>query len=374
MIADRPEARLVAEITKNVVNKLKDTPSSNEYKGLVGIHSRIEKIKSLLSIETLDVRIIGLWGMGGVGKTTIAGAVFDEISSQFDNSCFVANVREESDKCGGLIGLRDQILSTILDEEIHLGTPNLPVEIRRRLRSKRIVIVLDDVSSSRQLEVLAGGITDLGLGSRIILTSRDKQVLINSRVTEGAIYKVEELDDHEALCLFCKYAFKEDLVSVDFKVFAHAVVSYANGNPLALKVVGSSLYRKSKEHWESALQKLKKIPNVEIHNMLRVSFDALDNEEKDIFLDIACYFKGMSVNSTMQKLKGCYLAAEAGLSALVDKSLVMIPGHKIEMHDLLQEMGWDIVRQESCNNLGERSRLHNHEDVYLILKRNIVCI
>ncbi|KAK3193851.1 hypothetical protein Dsin_025161 [Dipteronia sinensis] len=365
----RPESRLVDEIVKDVLKKLNFIFASADFRGLVGIDSRVESVKSLLCMETADFRVVGIWGMGGIGKTTIAGAVFNQISCQFDGCCyFVANVREESENCGGLVRLRDEILSQILGEKLNLGTPNIPPLVKRRIQSKKVFIVLDDMNSLKQLEILAGGLDGFGLGSRIIITTRDKQLL--NFVAAFNIYDVASLDKNEALQLFCNCAFKEDHIPKDLMVFARRAVDYAKGNPLALKVLGSSLYRKSEQDWESALHKLHKIPNLEIHSVLRIGYEALDREETNILLDIACFFNGQNGDYSIQILNACYFSTQAGLSVLVDKCLITISENKIKMHDLLQEMCWEIVRQESFNNPGERSRLHNHEDIFRVLKRN----
>ncbi|KAI9185668.1 hypothetical protein LWI28_009439 [Acer negundo] len=366
----RPESRLVDEIVKDVLKKLNVMFASTDFRGLVGIDSRIEKVKSLLCMEMLDFRVVGIWGMGGIGKTTIAEAVFNQISCQFEGCCcFVANVREESENCGGLVLLRDKVLSQILGENINLGTPHILSIVKRRLQSKKVIIVLDDVNSLKQIEILAGGLDQFGPGSRVIITTRDKQLLLNF-VAAYNIYEVEALDKREALQLFYNCAFKEDHVPEDFMVFACRAVDYAKGNPLALKVLGSSLYRKGKQDWESALHKLNKISNPEIHNILRIGYDALDREEKNIFLDIACFFKGEYRNHVIELLNSCYSSVQAGVSVLVDKSLITMPTSEINMHDLLQEMCWEIVHQEAFNKPGERSRLHRHEDVCQVLKRN----
>ena len=363
------ESRFINEIVKDVSKKLNEISTSSDSEGLVGINSRIEKVKSLLCSDMLDLRVVGIWGMGGIGKTTIAGAVFDQIYHQFEGYCFVENVRE-SEKFGRLVYSRDRALSQILGEKLKIGTHNIPPYIKHRLQRKKVLIVLDDVNNLKQLEILTGGLNGLGPGSRVIITTRDRQLLCNYGVE--FIYKVELFKYHQAVQLFCKYAFKQDYPPEDFMMFTDKVVDYANGNPLALKVVGSSLHRKSKEEWKSALHKLDKISNREINNLLRISFDILDTEEKDIFLDLACFFKGEKIGFTIDILNGCYFSAQFGLSALIDKSLITAsPNNRIEMHDLLQKMGWEIVCEES-NRPGERSRLHDENDVRLVLQRNTV--
>ncbi|KAK9200293.1 hypothetical protein WN944_015490 [Citrus x changshan-huyou] len=62
---------------------------------LVGVESRVEEIESLLGAQSKDVYALGIWGIGGIGKTTVARATFDKISSDFEGSCFLENVREE---------------------------------------------------------------------------------------------------------------------------------------------------------------------------------------------------------------------------------------------------------------------------------------
>ncbi|KAL5843294.1 hypothetical protein ACOSQ4_009252 [Xanthoceras sorbifolium] len=361
----RPESRLIDEIVKDVLKKLNDISPSSDSGGLVGIHSRVEDVKSLLCIGMLNFRVVGIWGMGGMGKTTIAAAVFDQISSQFEGCCFLANVREESEKCGGLVRLQREILCKILEEEIlNLGTPNIPMFVKRRLQKKKVFIVLDDVNNLKQLEILAGGLDQFGPGSRVIITTRDKQLLCNCGV--GNIYKVEALMYWESLQLFCKCAFKQDCPPKDLMLLAKRVVDYAKGNPLALKVLGLSLNGKGKQEWESALDKLQRILNPEILDVLKISYDGLDDEEKDIFLDIACFFKGEERDYVAKILGDCYYP----LSVLIAKSLIIISKDRIQMHDLLQEMGKEIVRKESPNKPGNRSRLWRQEDVLCMLKND----
>ncbi|KAH9783002.1 Disease resistance-like protein DSC1 [Citrus sinensis] len=305
--------------------------------------------------------------MGGMGKTTIAGAIFNLISSEFEGKCFMANVREESEKVGGLVHLREQVLSEVLEENIAIRTPDLPEYIRERLKRMKIFIVLDDVNKVRQLEYLTGGLDRFGPGSRIIVTTRDKRVLDNFGIANTYIYKVKGLNYSEALELFCNFAFKQSNCPDGLFTLSKHIVGYCKGNPLALRVLGSFLHRKSKLDWENALENLKRSSDFEIYDVLKISYNELNPEEKSLFLDIACFFAGEDKNLVTKILDDSNYV----LNVLVDKSLLRISRYnKLQMHDLLQEMGREIVRQESVKEPGKRSRLWDHEDVYHVLKRN----
>ncbi|XP_062084180.1 disease resistance protein RPV1-like [Humulus lupulus] len=369
----KPESKLVEAIVEDIINKLNSVcapPSSDDdSKGLVGISKRIEQVMSLINIDSYDNRVVGIWGIGGIGKTTLASVIFTRLFSQFEGGCFLPNVREEAQK-HGLNHLRTKLMSTLLEEETS-STSNMVVGstfVKSRLRRKKVLIVLDDVNDSEHLELLVGDHEQwFGLGSRIIVTTRDIQVL---RKVADEVYEVKELDFHEALQLFQLNAFKNSSPpSTDYIKLSERVVDYAKGVPLALKVLGSYLHSRSQREWESALNKLKKMPNMKIHSVLRISYDGLDDKEKDIFLDIVCFFKGEERSIVEKVLDGCDLFAEIGITDLINKSLITMMENKVWMHDLLQEMGWEIVRQES-KELGKRSRLWTADDVYRVLKTN----
>ena len=137
--------------------------------------------------------------------------------------------------------------------------------------------------------------------------------------------------------------------------------------------MGSSLRCKSEIEWECALAKLKKIPNNEIDSIFRLSYNELDDKEKNIFLDIACFFKGHERDSMTKILNECGFFADIGISHLLDKALIRVDFNNcIQMHDLIQEMGKQIVREESRKNLGRRSRLCDPKEVCDVLKNNRV--
>ena len=136
--------------------------------------------------------------------------------------------------------------------------------------------------------------------------------------------------------------------------------------------MGCFLHKREKDVWESAIDKLQRILHPSILEVLKISYDDLDDKEKSIFLDVACFFRGEHVNPIMKFFNASGFYPEIGISVLVDKSLIAIDSHKkITMHDLLQELGREIVRQESINP-ENRSRLWHHEDIYEVLTYNTV--
>jgi hypothetical protein len=368
----RHESKVIKEMVENISRKLASRYLT-VHKDLVGIDSRMEELVNLLGMELNDVRFIGIWGMGGMGKTTLARVVYDRFRHDFDGSSFLYYVREKSEK-DGLVSVQKQLLSDILiGKNIYFSNVQWGINvIRERLCRKRVLIILDDVDQHDQLEVLAGKQSWFGKGSRIIITTRDQHLLIKHQLANAQIYELKGLNIDEALILFCRKAFQKDHPLEGYEGLSKKFICYAQGLPLALKVLGSFLLGRSPNLWESALGRLKENPTRDILTVLQISFDGLEEIDKDIFLDIACFFKGEGKSHVTNILQSLYDKQDIDIDVLLEKSLITISSGILHMHDLLQELGREIVRRESPQEAGGRSRLWHSEDVLHVLKDSTV--
>ena len=367
----RLESEFIEKIVGDVLEKL-HAMSSSHTTGLFGIDVHVSKVESLLDMESPNVLIVGIWGMGGIGKTTIAQVVCSKVRSRFEGIIF-ENIRKQSDL------QRSLILPRLLGQETlnTMGSMSFRDSfVRDRLRRIKVFIVLDDVDNSMALEewrdLLDGRNSSFGPGSKVLITSRDKQVLSN---VVDETYKVEGLSYEDAIQLFSSKALKNCTPTIDQRDLIKQIARHVQGNPLALEVLGSSFYGKSIEEWRSALNKLAQDPQIE--KALRISYDGLDSEQKSIFLDIAHFLRGWKKNQAIRILDCFYgRSVTFDISTLIDKCLITtdnsVDGYeRLEMHDLLQEMAFNIVRAES-DFPGERSRLCHPPDFVHVLEENKV--
>ncbi|XP_040934209.1 disease resistance protein RPV1 isoform X1 [Gossypium hirsutum] len=361
---DRSETEYIKDVVEYVLKKLNSNCKSVSEE-FVGIDDQKRKLLAL--IEQADIRVIGLWGMGGIGKTTLVDVVYKEVSPTFESHWFLQNVSEKIKNKGNEF-VRNELLSKLLNEqEIRIDTPSIGHAYQDRLNNKKVLVVLDDVSNPDQLDFM--GVKHFGPGSKIIVTSRDRQVLKNGRANH--IHEVEKLNEKNSLQLFSTFAFKWLNPSVDFRDLSCKFVEYARGNPLALKVLGSKLYTKSRKEWEGEVDNLKQYAEPEISQVLKSNLDGLRELEKNIFLDIACFFKGEKMDLVEKILSNYCTGAVCGIRNLADKCLLdSIDCYFISMHDMLEEIGKDIVRQECKEDPAKRSRLWFPEDVDQVLRYN----
>ncbi|KAL7599321.1 hypothetical protein Lser_V15G22309 [Lactuca serriola] len=374
--ADRHEAKFIKTVVEELSLELRAINFSIDEK-LIGMETRIKDVLWYLGTGFDDVRMIGIKGMGGGGKTTLARAVFDQISFQFEGKSFVENVREVSKaSLFGLKSLQNQILSDVLNDQgiIVSSIYDGKNMMKRRMGGKKVLLVLDDVDQIEQLEALAGERNWFMPGSRIIITTRDEQVLVAHGVK--SICNVRLLSDKEAICLFSRFAFGGEIPNLGYEELSRQVVHYAAGLPLTIRVLGSFLCGKNELEWKDALERLKTIPVSETLEKLELSYFGLEEDYKEIFLDVACILKGWSKVLAIKALESCGFHARVGLRVLEQKSLITIhdnldDGECLGMHDHIAEMGRNIVRHLHPDKPNKHSRLWINKEIDDILANDL---
>ncbi|XP_057432841.1 TMV resistance protein N-like [Lotus japonicus] len=370
----KSEYMFVRKIIGVVSRKINRTPLHNIAgpNFLVGLDDQMYKINTLLELEPDQKTImVGIWGHGGVGKTTFAQAVYSWISDQFEGICFLADVTQKSRDLG-LVRLQEKLLSDILDDKNIKFTDAsqiIPI-LKRRLHRMKVLLILDDVSSTEQLESLAGDGDWFGSGSKVIITTRDRRLLDSQGVHSSL--RLDALNFNQALHLFCLKAFEDSDADPDYMKLSKRIVNYSLGIPLTLELVGSNLFGKSISEWKSLLDNCERYAPDDIPGLLIFCFQNLDDDVKTIFLDIACCFNGYKLDHLADLLlSGRGFSPKYALQVLISKSFIKVDDDgEVRMHDLVQEMGRRIVYAESPADPGNISRLWAYEDILHVLRNN----
>ncbi|KAJ0586405.1 putative TIR domain, P-loop containing nucleoside triphosphate hydrolase [Helianthus annuus] len=257
----------------------------------------------------------------------------------------------------------DRLFSSHSYNDEHLvGLTTRLQELKSRLEIGPSGVLMVGIWGVGGSEALAGSHNWFGSGSRVIITTRDEHLLKTHKV--DWVYPITLLSPDEAMRLFKRHAYNEKNHPVEeFETLSLSVVSYANGLPLALKVLGTFLYDKDKLEWISALDKLKDFPDSKVMDILKISYDGLEPYQKELFLDIACFFRGRFIGVAMEILEACNFYPKIGIKVLRQKALITIVNGMFDMHDLVQEMGQYIVRGKHPKNPEKHSRVWKNEEI-----------
>ncbi|WZZ30072.1 hypothetical protein YC2023_013473 [Brassica napus] len=371
------EAKMIEDVATDVANKLFNSTPPRDLDEFIGMEAHMNKISPVLRTDLDEVRMIGIWGPAGIGKTTIARCLFNQLSHSFQHSVFLMNVKAMytppicSDDYNVKLHLQQKLLSQLTSQKeedfkiSHLGVA------RERLNDKKVLVVLDDVDRLVQLQAMAKETGWFGHGSRIIVTTQDRKILKAHGITD--IYKVDFPSDCEAIQMFCMYAFGQKSPEDGFENLVWEVTRLVGKLPLGLRVMGSHFRGMSKQEWENELPELWRCLDGEIESILMFGYNALSHENKDLFHHIACLFNHVMIEKVAEHLSTRFSNMRQRLNVLADKSLISLEislisleRERVIMHDLLVQQGRDIVRKQSSEP-GQRQFLVDERETCEVL-------
>jgi len=353
----------------NIVKSVLNLPVLSTTKYPVGLQSRVEDVIRTIDKST-EVCMIVICGEGGSGKTTLAKAIYNQIHDTFTEKSFIEDIAQFSGIRGDL-GLREQLLSDVLNKKVEIDSVEMGrTMIRERLSGKRALIVLDGVpwfgaSLVSECRWLSGGTV-------IIITTRHQQLA--TIYQSSSVFETKLMNPDESLELLSWHAFREAKPNKEYTDLAKRVVGRCGGLPLALEVIGSYLYERTKEEWNTVLSKLEYITRHEVQRILKISFDGLGNQmEKDLFLDVCSSFVVKGRAYATKILNGCGIDADSGIRVLIQRRLIKVnKNNKLGMHPLLRQMGTEIIRRNSGSQLGKNRQLWFDSDAEYVLSEHTV--
>ncbi|TYG71538.1 hypothetical protein ES288_D05G404900v1, partial [Gossypium darwinii] len=310
------------------------------------------------ALKDENINMIGLWGMGGVGKTTLAR----EVGSQAQKlNLFDKVVITTVSQKPNLERIQDQIA-----QYIGFGMKNeqgrrSEQELWLRLKNEpRILIILDDIWESMNLKEKIGiPIGDDHKGCKVLLTTRRQQVC--QAMDCQNVVQLGCLNDDEAWTLFEKKTGLDDFSDDSIKILANQIVKKCEGLPIAIAPLGSALKGKTHHEWQAAYRRLKERRLTEIEDVneenayvcLEASFDYLKNmetktcfllcslfpEDDEIYVEnLVGYAWGLELYKGIDSIKDVRSEVLASIETLKSSGLLLDCGERhVKMHDVVRQ-------------------------------------
>ncbi|XP_071939517.1 putative disease resistance protein RGA3 [Coffea arabica] len=264
--------------------KNRETDSVTVDASFVGRDNDVSAIVTQLTATNNNetISVLPIVGMGGIGKTTLARKVFNDrkIEKHFDKRIWVCVSQDFI--ANGLFGM---ILQSLQGQEPEAKNREARVkQLKALLDGKKYLLVLDDVWNKESmlwndfLGSLKG--TSQAMGSWILVTTREQQVVDITRISFPQGYSLKQLSDDQCWHILKENAFGAGEVPDGLKDIGLKIVQRCRGLPLATSVLGGMLRNKEPDEWqklESGLQILGGGENSNVNEILKLSFDHLSH-------------------------------------------------------------------------------------------------
>ncbi|XP_052293100.1 probable disease resistance protein At4g27220 isoform X8 [Citrus sinensis] len=366
------KGKSIAEIKKEAADfaqisyrTVPEEPWLSSGKGYEAFESRMSTLKSLQNaLLDPDVTITGVYGMGGLGKTTLVKEVARQVKKDkhFDEVVF-AEVSDTPDIKKVQGELADQ-LGMQFDEESDV--PGRARKLYARLQKEnKILIILDNIWEDLDLEKVGVPSGNDCRGCKVLLTARDRHVLesIGSKTL-----RIDVLNDEEAWTLFKKMT-GDCAEKGELKSIATDVAKECGGLPIAIVTLAKALRNKtSVSTWKDALRQLKRPSHRNFEGVLAKTYSAIElsykylreEELKKLFLQ--CSLMGSPQASTLNLLKyaiglgivkgvGTVEEARDKVNTLVDQlrdACLLLDGTNdcFSMHDVVRDVAISIASRD----------------------------
>eukprot|EP00261_Vitis_vinifera_P039423 XP_019080666.1 PREDICTED: uncharacterized protein LOC100248775 isoform X2 [Vitis vinifera] len=223
-----------------------------------------------------NINLIGVWGMAGVGKTTLLKQVAQQAKQQrlFTRQAYmdVSWTRDSDKRQEGIAKLRQRIAKA-------LGLPLWKLnadKLKQALKEEKILIILDDIWTEVDLEQV--GIPskdDIWTQCKIVLASRDGDLLCKGMGAQ-ICFPVEYLPLEEAWSLFKKTAGDSMEENLELQPIAIQVVEECEGLPIAIVTIAKALKNETVAVWENALEQLRSCAPTNIRAVDRKVYSCLE--------------------------------------------------------------------------------------------------
>ncbi|KAK9292827.1 hypothetical protein L1049_020807 [Liquidambar formosana] len=286
-----------------------------------------EKIMEALKDD--QINMIGICGMGGVGKTTLVKEVAKQAEDHKDQ--FDEVVMAVVSQTPNFIKIQDEIADKLgLKFDVNSESGRARKLFARLTQKKRILVILDDIWERVELEAIGIPSGANHKGCKIVLISRKKDVCYQMGIKEP--FSINILSEQEAWTLFSKMA-GDSVYSPLPRPTAVEVAKECGGLPLAIAVVARALRNKDLSFWLDALNRLRKsIQENEVSLALELSYTHLESEEAKNFFLL------------------CSLFPEDDDIAIEDLLKYGIEGHReeyVRIHDVVRDVAISIASKEN---------------------------